>query len=358
MTTQNYEEYWKLTNAFTNYNGKKFLDALKTSVSYIDKTKTQPYTTKKYSDLQEELTNTIGLDGPSVRKAINQLIKMGFINFELSSYQEDVVEYINAKTNRKRQSLLSKIVYSNSSFNRSVTEDSNLHQINFLINTLIEVGKLTMNEIVALMLVDISSIKNGYLKKEELNMYVEKALEIGFIKRKYNQISYLTNLLKKLDDIIFVNNELYFTEDARQIFGEDLEISTKKRNPYLHLLYKNQLKDESEYVFGKEKCMVEKLSYPTLIASHIKPFIISNDDEEYNPNNGLLLSQNIDGLFDKKQISFNDNGAIIISKFLDIELIENLKDYKIEPKCLNSERIKFLTIHRKLFEDKEKIRQR
>ena len=28
MPQQNYEEYWKLTNAFTNYNGKKFLDTL------------------------------------------------------------------------------------------------------------------------------------------------------------------------------------------------------------------------------------------------------------------------------------------------------------------------------------------
>ena len=34
MTTQNYEEYWKLTNAFTDYNGKKFLDTLKTSIYY------------------------------------------------------------------------------------------------------------------------------------------------------------------------------------------------------------------------------------------------------------------------------------------------------------------------------------
>ena len=353
MTTQNYEEYWKITNAFTDYNGSKFLETLRVVVFYIDKTINQSYTTEKYSKLQEELSQVIKLDGPSARKAINQLVKLGFINYQLSSYHKDATEYLKAKTKRKRQSLLSKIVYSNASFNRSVTESSDLHQINFLINTLVEVGKLSINDIVALMMVDISNIKKGYLKREELDFYVKEAEKIGFIKRKYNQISYLTNLLRKLDDVVFVNNELYFTEDARQIFGEEIETTTKKRNPYLHLIYKNQLKEESEEIFGKEKCMVERLAYPILIASHIKPFSISNEDEEYNPNNGLLLSQNIDGLFDKKLISFNDNGEIIISKKLDFELKEKLKNYKVETTCLRDERKQFLSIHRELFKERE-----
>ena len=33
---QFYEEYWKLTNAFTNYNGRKFLDTLKVCIQFID----------------------------------------------------------------------------------------------------------------------------------------------------------------------------------------------------------------------------------------------------------------------------------------------------------------------------------
>jgi predicted restriction endonuclease len=45
--------------------------------------------------------------------------------------------------------------------------------------------------------------------------------------------------------------------------------------------------------------MLEKLSYPSLVASHIKPFIKSDDFEAYDPNNGILLSRNMDILFDK-----------------------------------------------------------
>ena len=31
MNFQNYEEYWKITNAFTDYNGNKFIDTLITT---------------------------------------------------------------------------------------------------------------------------------------------------------------------------------------------------------------------------------------------------------------------------------------------------------------------------------------
>ena len=350
---KNYEEYWKFTNAFTDYNGKKFLDVLKICINFIDEFKNEEYSEIKYNRLQERIKDSQNINLISIRKAINQLVKMGFINPFLKSYNPDSLIYLDAKTNRKRQSILSKIIYSSSSFNSSVNEDSNLHQINFLINTLVENGSLDEDQIMALMLVDIGSIKDGFLKKEDLDMYVSIVKKSNFIKRKYNQIGYLINLLKKLDDIVFVNNQLYFTDDAKQIFGEDLKITTRQRNPYLHLLYKNQLKEESFSVFNAEKCMVEKLPYPILIASHIKPFIKSNDTEAYDPNNGLLLSQNLDGLFDKGYISFDDDGNIIISNKLDNDLKSHLISYKLDDVFLLNERKKYMRFHRTL--NKEKL---
>lgn len=53
-----------------------------------------------------------------------------------------------------------------------------------------------------------------------------------------------------------------------------------------------------------------------LIASHIKPWSISSSEERLDVNNGLLLCPNHDALFDKKLISFNVNGEIVISKTL------------------------------------------
>ncbi|MEM5504917.1 HNH endonuclease signature motif containing protein [Shewanella frigidimarina] len=48
-----------------------------------------------------------------------------------------------------------------------------------------------------------------------------------------------------------------------------------------------------------------------LIASHIKPWKVSNNFERLDGNNGLLLSPHIDKLFDQGWISFTDNGDLI-----------------------------------------------
>lgn len=355
MSEQNYEEYWSITNAFTDYNGDGFLSTLRISVEFIDEFKSEEYSSEKYTRLQLRIQNIIGIDLISIRKAINQLVKMGFINSFLASYQKESLEYLNAKTNRKRNTLLSKIVYSYSSFNKSINEDSKLHQLNFLINTLVEVGKLSKEDIIALMLVDISDKPRGFLTRVELNHYVIIANQINFIERKYNQIGYLTNLLRKLDDIVFVSNELYFTEDAKQIFGENLEITTRKRNPYLHLIYKNQLKEESFSIYEDEKCMVEQLSYPTLIASHIKPFIKSNEDEAYDPNNGILLSRNIDSLFDLGYITFRDNGEIIFATHLKQDVKDFITNYSLDNRFINAKRLEYLEYHRnEVFEKRYK----
>ena len=50
-----------------------------------------------------------------------------------------------------------------------------------------------------------------------------------------------------------------------------------------------------------------------LIASHIKPWRVSDNAERLDPFNGLLLLPNIDRAFDKGRISFDQTGKILIS---------------------------------------------
>lgn len=63
-----------------------------------------------------------------------------------------------------------------------------------------------------------------------------------------------------------------------------------------------------------------------LIASHIKPWSHSNNDERLNPKNGLLLSPLFDKLFDKNigLITFTLSKEILISRFLSRENIKRL----------------------------------
>jgi hypothetical protein len=54
-----------------------------------------------------------------------------------------------------------------------------------------------------------------------------------------------------------------------------------------------------------------------LVASHIKPWSQSNNQERLDVNNGLLLCPNHDALFDKGYISFDEAGTILISDGID-----------------------------------------
>ena len=355
MPQQNYENYWKFTNAYTNYNGKKFLDTLKVCLSFIDEYKDEVYSSEKYDRLQLLVLEAVPKYAKkiedrlfSTRKAINQLVKMDFIKPFLTSYNPLSETYLEAKTNKKREILLSKIVYSNFSANRAVNEFNNTNHLSFLVRTLIELGKLNKEEVTGLMLVDIETYKGLSISKEDVQIYQKKAIKIDFYERKHNQVDYFWNLLGKLDDLVIVDGNLYFEEDAKQIFGEDLKEIRKKRDPYLHRLYKNDLQNETTELYGNSKCMLEKLSYPVLIASHIKPFIQSNEVEAYDPNNGLLLSRTIDSLFDLKYISFSNEGQMLFSSRISDDVKEFWEDYRLEEDILNEERKQYLAYHREL----------
>ena len=54
-----------------------------------------------------------------------------------------------------------------------------------------------------------------------------------------------------------------------------------------------------------------------LIASHVRPWRDSNNNERLDGENGLLLTPTVDHLFDKGFISFEDSGQLIVSPVAD-----------------------------------------
>lgn len=72
-------------------------------------------------------------------------------------------------------------------------------------------------------------------------------------------------------------------------------------------------------------CAVTGLALPEiLIASHIVPWREATDQERMDIDNGILLSPDIDALFDRHLISFDDEGRIMFSNNLDVNSIELL----------------------------------
>jgi len=85
-----------------------------------------------------------------------------------------------------------------------------------------------------------------------------------------------------------------------------------------------------------------------LIASHTKPWRLSNDQERKDKNNGFLFESRIDKLFDAGLISFDDDGCILISPHLsesNVLALQIKKDQKIRIKLNNSQK-DYLKFHR------------
>jgi len=61
-----------------------------------------------------------------------------------------------------------------------------------------------------------------------------------------------------------------------------------------------------------------------LIASHCKPWNISNDSERLDGNNGLLLTPGIDKLFDRGVISFDDEGRLLVRNDFKLEWLSSM----------------------------------
>ena len=348
---QIYEEYWKITLEYSDYCGGSFNECLKTIVDFIDNNDTRIYSKELYAQLQQQVFKLNPKeDLASVRKAINQFLKLGFINNFLQDYHTKTKDFLNSNDKETKQRLFSEIMYDNASFNRSVTTPSNTKEINFLIKTLESCKAISQNNLLALMTCDTT--KKDFITKDELDILTKKVIDKNLNKRKYNQRNYLWNLCKNVLIGIYLDSNNNLTLEEAEI-TEQIQTSGT-RDTYKQTLYKYALYNECKNIEGQICCFVEKMKYPSLIASHIKPYAKCDINEQFDSNNGLLLSKNIDHLFDSGWISFDDNGKIIFADFLDEKLKVFLCNKKLDDKYLNQERLKYLKFHREFVFDNSK----
>ncbi|MFE8599811.1 HNH endonuclease [Archangium violaceum] len=100
----------------------------------------------------------------------------------------------------------------------------------------------------------------------------------------------------------------------------------------------------------EKACRITGVSIPIfLIASHIKPWRHSSNQERLDGNNGLLLTPSIDFLFDRGFISFEDNGDLLLSPVASLDALHKMgvdptKTSNVGP--FNSAQQKYLRFHR------------
>ena len=85
-----------------------------------------------------------------------------------------------------------------------------------------------------------------------------------------------------------------------------------------------------------------------LIASHIKPWAASNDDEKVDPYNGYIFSPMYDKLFDRGFITFTEEKRLVLSDCITDFTWKRLnlkKDMYIKELPMDNKRIEYLRFH-------------
>ena len=106
-------------------------------------------------------------------------------------------------------------------------------------------------------------------------------------------------------------------------------------------LFRSQLLEEWQ------RCPLTKCNDLSLLrASHIKPWRSSSNMERLDPFNGLLLAPNVDAVFDKGLITFDDSGRIVISDHLSEQNRQSLGIHDELAIELNLARQPYMAHHR------------
>ncbi|UVJ31099.1 HNH endonuclease [Staphylococcus aureus] len=364
---QKYENYWKLTVETTDIHGAQFNDTLRIIIDFIDENIKELRKNNRNAKLNKQLQLKVNSifnkkDLGSVRKSINQFIKLGFVKPFYSSYHKEAKKFLNAKNNEQREILFSKIFYTNASFNSSYNEDNTgQNQIKFLVKTLQyhPHKQLDENELKALMLAyNISSYTKGYLTKKEIDQKKNFANHIKFEDRKYNQIAYLFNFLKYVDGIEIIGKKGERLIKYHEINDEKVVSTTfdTTRDQYRWRLTCKELYAESERIYGKKLCYFTKKSLQGLTASHIWRFSDAmnegNDEAAYDYKNTILLEKNTDQYFDTYKMTFDNQGNPIYSEEVSFDYIDMFGNNKIDDIIFDEKRLEYLKKHNEKFQKK------
>ena len=119
---------------------------------------------------------------------------------------------------------------------------------------------------------------------------------------------------KKAEPLVFTygKGEQKNTNELPQQFEQAATTTPKQgRDSAAQAKYRARLLEECPF------CPITKISDERLlIASHIKPCAVSEEDEEFDPKNGFMLSPLYDKLFDQGFITFDENRCMMVSNWI------------------------------------------
>jgi hypothetical protein len=163
-------------------------------------------------------------------------------------------------------------------------------------------------------------------------VYINSKSEIYKLLRKIAlpQISYLSALkLKSTDGKIiyyfrpFIDYHYFGEKDHPSVIAQ--EEKDLKQNTSIGVLEKEQItkarigqgKFRESLIDEFHACIITGVADERILnASHIKPWVDSDNKEKIDPKNGLIFTPTYDRLFDMGFISFEEDGSILVSPWL------------------------------------------
>jgi predicted restriction endonuclease len=167
-------------------------------------------------------------------------------------------------------------------------------------------------------------IEKGIISESLLtmsNILLDRAIVVilkdaDFIQKNSTGNNMYSNSLKQYRNFLAVN-------DARQLdtvyekFIDDRKITETERTSIIKSRIGQGIFREKLIEKYNGCCVVTGVNDTRfLLASHIRPWAVSTNEERICEDNGLLLSATYDRLFDSGLISFTWDGKMIISRFV------------------------------------------
>lgn len=171
-----------------------------------------------------------------------------------------------------------------------------------------------------------------------------------FVEKNTRGDKMYSNALKQYRFFMMEKSEDYFAEQniEKEIFASSILGETEKRIIISARVGQGKYRENLIRKYNNQ-CIVTGIDKSNLlIASHIKPWRVCSNTERIDTENGLLLSADMDRLFDSGLISFMADGKMLISSFIGLRNEERLhisKDMKVDLRA-TSRLLSYLEYHR------------
>ena len=161
----------------------------------------------------------------------------------------------------------------------------------------------------------------------ELDVAIQKAfLSSLFIEKNTRGNNRYSNALKQYRNFLAVHDALLLDTCYEQFIEKSQNLTKTEREAIIIARIGQGIFRENLIKKYDGRCVVTGIDDKRiLIASHIKPWSVSTNEQRLSAENGILLSLLYDKLFDVGLITFNEEGQIVFSKELENKNIDLLK---------------------------------